>query len=535
VTIEAPALPRSPQAHATDVRGEAEGPPRLRAHLSASRGQLVAIALAVFGMFASVIVIPYANGDDYPFLWMAISGKPTTQFGKSILDATSAEGRPLLGVLDQLGFSAAGTIENLRFVRLFAVLGVVALGMLLQWALVRAGIKPTPAALIAVLVCSLPAFGVYVAWTTSFTTPWSAALAGGASMMTLWAMDSPPGLVLDRLVGAATMMLAALLIYQPTAMFFWVFLAVALVGARFDPRRAKRLVVWHLGLGAACLALAYAILKLSLHLLGNDAFGGSRSHLSHDVSGKLSWFFRQPLYRSLNLFDLTPTPGFAAVVVAVAAGGILLWLFTRGSRPLLYVGLGLLLVPLTYLPDLLAEESWAAYRTEDALSALLALYFCVGALGLWLVLEGWLGPRISTRSLDLTRSAAYVSAFAFVGVSAFLAAQNVTVLIAEPQILEVKLIRSQVATRIPTGAQRIGFVQIPPGGGATTQVEYDEFGYPSTQRSWVSRPEVYLILREEGRLLPGTPPPFDLYSWNTTVDPTNEPTIDIRSELSSFR
>ena len=244
----------------------------------------------------------------------------------------AASGRPLAGLFDQLFFSAAGTIDNLRFVRLVGVVGIVALALLLHWALVRSRIKSSLAALFAVLICSMPAFVVFGSWAVLFNVPYAAILGGAASLLVVAALDAP-GRRIPRLAGATAVLLVALLIYQSAAMFFWVFLAIALVGAAHDSRRALRLARSHVGVAAVASALAFLIAKLSVHLVGTGAPNVARNALTHDVIGKARWFVREPLYKSLNLFDLTPSPWFAVVVAAVVVGGILLLLDRQGVRP----------------------------------------------------------------------------------------------------------------------------------------------------------------------------------------------------------
>ncbi len=244
--------------------------PGFRAWISESRAQLGIVSAAVIGMFVPVVIVPYAFSDDYTDLWMATSRESTGQFGENLLTASAITGRALAGLLDDLFLTTAGTVENLRFVRVFAVLGIVALALLLHWALVRARIKPTVAALIAVFICSLPPFQVYASWTILFNSPYAAVLAGGASLVAVAALDGPRDLLLDRLVGATVLLVAALQVYQPGAMYFWVFLAIGLVGAREDPERAWRLTKIHLALGLLALAVSYVIIKVQCLLSRGD-------------------------------------------------------------------------------------------------------------------------------------------------------------------------------------------------------------------------------------------------------------------------
>jgi hypothetical protein len=500
----------------------------LRAYLSGSGATVLVIAVTIFGVYLSTVIVPYAFSDDYPILSMAVGLGSSPWLGKNVIDASTVNGRPFAGLLDNFLFSAAGTIDNLRFVRLFTVVGIVLLALLLHWALMRSGIRRTLAALIAVLVCSLPAFQVYAAWTVLSPAPYAGLLGGGASMLTVIAIDAPRNLVLDRVAGATALLLAALLIYQPAAMFFWVFLAVAVVGAGRDSRLTLRLVRTHVGVAAVALALAFLVVKLGVHIVGKTAPNASRNALTHDVVGKARWFFEWPLYRSLNLFDLTPSRWFAALVAAVAAAGIVLLLRHRGVRPLLYVGIAAALIPLSFLPNLVAAENSPTYRTEVSISSLIAFYACLGALGIWLTVRDWLRPRVSDRALITAERLTLAMSVAFVAASAFFAARNVTTLFVEPQSTELRMIRSQVAA-LPAGVSRVAFVQTGRDQGMSTFVSVDEFGVPSSAQPWSPEPFVLLVLREEGRLGPqGTRPVVDMLPPYTATLPKNEPVVDVR-------
>ena len=323
---------------------------------------MLVIAGTTFGIFIPAVIVPYAFADDYSILWMVVSGKPSSPLIQNILDWDA----------------------------LIGLIGIVVLALLLHRALVRARIAPTFAAVIALLVCTMPAFQVFDSYTELFVAPYAALLAGGASLLAVDAITDPRGPVTNRSAGATGLLLGALMIYQPAAMFFWVFLAIAVVGARRDAGRASRLARMHLSVGVVALGLEFLATKLTIHFLaGNADFGSTagapyRTNLTHDIVGKTRWFFGQPLKRSLNLFDLTPSVWLAVLVGVVAVGGILLWLLYWSPRPLLYLGIGVSLVPLSYLPNLVVTENSATYRTQVALSSLIALYFChtIGELSL---------------------------------------------------------------------------------------------------------------------------------------------------------
>jgi len=497
-------------------------------------------------MFIPVATVPYAQTDDYALLWMAISGRSDPQVGRSIFDANAVQGRPLQGLLDSWLFSAAGSIDNLRFLRVLAVVAIAAFGVLLHWTLVRSGFRSAFAALIAVLICSLPAFQVYGAWAVLFSTPCAAILAGGASLVAATAIVLPRRLMRNRLVLSTAMLLAALLIYQPTAMFFWVFLAIAVIAARHETRIVKRVVWAHLGVAGVAFAFAWAITKLAIHLIGANTPNAARTTLVHDFGAKLRWFlgwrsthesglsFHDPLYGSLSLFELTPSRWLSGLVAIVAIVGILALLLRERLSIPLYGGIALLLVPLSFLPSLVVAENSPTYRVQAALTALIALYFVVGAYGLWVVVRDWLRPRLSRQELIGVGFLATGAAVAFVAASAFSATRNVTTLFAVPQTTELRLVRSQLA-RVPAGTQRLAFVQTGNDQGMTSFISVDEFGVPSSARVWVPRPFALLILHEQGKLSVDQPEPVvDILPPTASTYPKSEPVIDVR-ELRDLR
>src|SRR6266545_4580341 len=410
----------------------------LRAYLARSRTMPLMIAGAIFAIFLPAVIVPYAFSDDYPILWMAVSGDANPFFGKNIFDTTASGGRPLMGLLLQFLYSAAGTIDNLRFVRLVGIAGIVALALLLHWALVRSRIKPAPAALITLVVCSMPAFQVAASWAVLVGAPYAALLGGGASVLAVTAIDTPD-LTKDLLVVATLMLVVALLIYQPAAMFFWVFLAVALVGAARES--------------------------------------------------------------------------------------------ARPVRPLLYLLSASVLIPLSFLPNLVVNENNSfVFRTGIALTSLIALYACLGLLGLSLLIRDWLQPRIGVRAFTLAGQLAFGISIASVAAIAFVASRNVTTLVVDPQSTELRVIRSRVAA-LPTSLPRVGFVGLAWDQGMTRWYS-DEIGVPSSARPWTPEPAVFLLLREKGRLDPAGPRPIvDWLPWDTTTLPQDEPVIDLRGEL----
>jgi hypothetical protein len=514
--------------------------PTSRSYLARFGGAWPLIPVAIFAIFVPALIVSFGFSDDYATLSIAdgLGGRAVTGtdipggfFGTNILNQTAGNGRPLAGLLDDVVFPAAGTIDNLRFVRLITVIGIVALGLLLYWAIVRSGIRSGPATLIAVLICAMPAFQVYASWAIVFNAPYASVLAGLASVFASRAVDGPRHFALDRLIGAGALMLAALLIYQPAAMVFWVFLAIALAGAVAEPGRARALVAAHASAGLVALAVGYLALKSGY--AGKVGING-RAGLTTDVIGKARWFVSNALYEALNLGNVSPTVWLATVVAVLAVVGVPLYLLKAGARnPLFLTAIAVVLVPLTYLPNLVVRDDIAYYRTEPALSAIIAVYAAAGAVGIWQTLRDWLEPRATAGSLHAAACVAGVAALAAIATSVFLAARNELLYFVIPQSVELRLVRHQVAA-LPTGVQRVAFSGTPYNIGLSPIVRYDEFGLPSTAHPFVYAPLVLLLLDEEGRLTPPPYPIVDILSYPVSSFPKNEPVINIVPELNQL-
>jgi hypothetical protein len=287
---------------------------------------------------------------------------------------------------------------------------------------------------------------------------------------------------------------------------------------------------------AAAASIGYVATKLMAHFLASTSTASSRVTFTHHPLDKLRIFFEQPLWRALNLFDLTPSWVVAAPVALVAFGGMALWLFTRGTRPLLFLACAVAILPLAYLPNLVASDTFPPFRTQAAVGSAMALFASMGAAGIWVVVRDRLAAGVvGVRRLRQLGYVVAAGAVAFAGAAGFAAAKNVTNLVADPQMTELRLLREQVS-RIPTSSPRVAFVETAWNGGPEKRLVYDEFGLPSSARPWALEPVLDLVLREEGRLGPHlTGPAVDVYPPWATGLPTNEPVIDLRSQLQSLR
>jgi hypothetical protein len=306
-----------------------------------------------------------------------------------------------------------------------------------------------------------------------------------------------------------------------------VFLAIAVVGTVPNYQRALRLAWTHGAIAVVVFGLSYVVRKIAIHLADTATPNARGDVFTHHPIGKIEWFIHQPLYWSLNLFDLTPSRFLAALVATVATTGILLALRQQRARALPYVAIGLALIPLCLAPNLAVSGNQTTYRMLASLSALIALYVSLGALGIWLAFRQWLEARAPRQGVLWAGRLGLAVSVAFVATGVVVAARNIMTLIVVPQNAELRMIRTKVAN-LPTGVTRVGYVVIGWNQGYASRYISDEF-IPSSAQPWVAEPAVVLTLRDEGRLTPHSPLPIvDPLPYDTTAFRTKEPVIDMR-------
>ncbi|MDX6407389.1 MAG: hypothetical protein QOE13_460 [Gaiellaceae bacterium] len=344
-----------------------------RSLLGESRFALIAPVVALVA-YLPAIVVPYAFMDDYFVLaWREGLG------GEFFKTATSF-GRPLHAVFLRGAFSLATDIDSLRLVRLLSLVGVMTLAVLLYHALRQAGFGPWFSTGVCVSVVSLASFQVYVSWASCSEASYAAILGGLAWLRLRSAFELSGRGALIRRAEAAALLLCALLVYQPTAMFFWVFAAIDALRPSEQIGQAWRKLAAGLGVAAVAMFFAYAAVRVGVHFYGGATSG--RTNLVHDFIGKARWFWNEPIVNSFGMSGLVPTETLALALAALAAVGILLLHAESGWGALGFLGLAVALIPLSYLPNLAVAEQFASYRSIGALATLLTIYVWLGLCGI---------------------------------------------------------------------------------------------------------------------------------------------------------
>ncbi|HEU5382381.1 MAG TPA: glucosyltransferase domain-containing protein [Ktedonobacteraceae bacterium] len=472
-------------------------------HRAVMQELIVLLCYVVVGalMFSVALITPYSFTDSYTDLAQAIQG---SLYGYYVQLVTY--GRPVYALLAQMAFSPMSSIGDLRYLRLIAVIGTGLLAWTFYKALRLAGIRQQYAIVLPLLICTTPPYEVYVGWDDCFCFPYAAVLAGAALILANSAItkrSSRQGWIRGGI--SLVLLVMAMMIYQPAAMVFVVFVAIVLFCRKASLRSTLLRFLVYCSMLMIALGIDFIAAKTLPVLLYGAPLAGSRTQLVTDIPAKAGWFFQEPLPDALNLWNLLPKVSIAVFVGVFSFAGLFLFLRGKLIERLSKLLIAVVLVPLSYLPNLIVEESWASYRTQAALTALIALYVGLALLGFFhssrLQMESLriqIGPLKIQRPFIRVQPGALATTILLVVVifGGLVAARNVTRYFVLPQEQELSFIVSQLNTGSLATVKRIYVIPCSWSDSISPVVRYDEFGLASCSQPWAPGPMVYLVLRE---------------------------------------
>jgi hypothetical protein len=404
-----------------------------------------------------------------------------------VLAFCASHARPLYGMLLQATYGQTTSVQNLEWMRLGAALLLGTLALVSFRSLRAFGWSFNSSLCFALLVGLVPSAQVIAGWAVGWPYAVTALLAFATFFVAEGAMapDNRAGRTAAQWLVALGLMIACALIYQPSALFYVVPLAAAVIGKRGQaPAKTLRWLATHVGFLVLALALALGVMS-ALYAAGVFVRSDRVSFETH-WGEKLAWFLQQVVPNALSLFVLNDDNGrdrlfyLAGAALAGAiliAGAVLEWRRHGRARGLLWTAALCGLPTLACAASLVASERYATYRTIFAMTAVLLLFLVASV-------------RALTRDLGVN-ARRLIAALALT--TAFLTAQHhAYALLAVPQGNEWQL--------IVNGAQRVTLPKHPgdakprifaitsvPADRSTATIYHDEFGSLSTNSEWVPR------------------------------------------------
>ncbi|MEA3106460.1 MAG: hypothetical protein QOI88_1065 [Gammaproteobacteria bacterium] len=422
----------------------------------------------------------YGLRDDYSNLREAHE-EPGT-----IVNFCASHARPIYGWLLQATYEQTDSVQSLHWMRLAASLLLGAVSLVMFRGLRTLGWSFSTALCFAVLLALVPSAQVIAGWAIGWPYAATALLAIAGFFTVEGALTVGRSAGTGRAAGqwlmALCLMVVGALIYQPSAMFYVVPLAAALIAQRRrNIAQTARWLAIHVGFVVASLGLAYCTM-IVLYAAGVFVKSG-RIAFEHHWGDKFTWFFRETLPNGLSLFVLNDNNlrdhgwyiACAGVVgLLLVAGAVVEWRRHGRARGLIWTAALVGLPILAASVSLVASERYATYRTIFAMTAVLLCFLVASA-----------------RALTAHWSAAgrRMLATLVVGIAFFTAQHHVYALIAVPQGNEWQLILSGAKHVHLNGPAppRIFAIASSPSDISTASIYHDEFGSLSSNSEWVPK------------------------------------------------
>ncbi|MFP4282142.1 MAG: glucosyltransferase domain-containing protein [Opitutales bacterium] len=325
----------------------------------------------------------FAYHDDYNLLLNA------ELHDGAIVGQCTTIARPLYGVLNELGFSLAGSLEGLAAYRFVGLLLLALWGLGFAGVLARAGWRRELAQIGGGLVVLLPASQVLVSWAATIPYVLAHLLALLAFVLAQPTKSVRRAVWIRRSLAAVLLLAASFLIYQPAPLAYLLGFAALFLGRRGWEGRGFALYLGrHVGVmvaGVVCALVAFQLILFATGWSASDRLG-----LTMQWSDKLAWFWDQPLGRAMSLFWLTyhfeegwllnnaVAEWFRRGLLALILVGLVVEARSRsGLSRWLLLPVALLLLPASAILLLVVPENQDAYRVllpVSSMALLLALF-----------------------------------------------------------------------------------------------------------------------------------------------------------------
>jgi len=444
-------------------------------------GPVLFILLLIAGViFSPVFTNEYLYLDEAYQLWKRNTDSNYEMFAR--------HGRLLSGIYFQKAFHYITTVHGLIYLRVISLAGWIFSSWLLfycskEW-VKQLNLSPYLPFLLAVFCICSSSVTIYIAW-ASCSQLFLSFIFGLISGHILFLSLINPRKSRFNFVLAAIMGIFSLLIYQVSfGVFILPFLMLWLSKEPIQKKRAltTAIVVYFM------TYLLYFLLFLSYRKVLHTAHD-SRTELAFQPLKKISFFFGSPLSQAWSLNMLQNLHNIYSQLFPVVLMLIWLILLIRQTLPrqakaiLVQLGVIILLLIFSYMPSLIAKESFSSYRT------MIALALCVFTLFSLAILQA-----IKTEKGRLLISGGLVVLLSFIGYL------NYNRKFAGPLQKEYAALDQLPVFRTMKPQDTIIFIR---ADAKLFQQLYgvksykDEFGAPSTLRDWTPENLTRQIIKEK--------------------------------------
>ena len=394
-------------------------------------------------------------------------------------------GRPIDGALKEAFLSHVYYIRDFAWIRLVGLVGLLFFVIILFWILNKIlTLSPFESSLLVLLLVFIPSLSLYVAWAQYFDAPYGLIMASLAAYLGRAVLKSNISRMRKVIgcIASLLLLLGASFIHQSVAMYYWVVVACDLFLENGIILKQKLVHFFAYGINwLISMSVSFAFLKLWAAL---EPGAASRGALVSDVVGKVKWFFSTVIVGSLNFNFLTQSNLLALTLIIIIALG--LWLYFQKGVIAKLVGIVIfvVLVLLSYFPNLVIAESWASYRTQVAITSMFILF-------IYIALKSLVNRLVLSRQNLIFHLVLCMWVIISIGSYAYHQIQDITL----PQSIEIRFITSHLQALKENHFDKITVIR-PSFMDSISKAYGDEFGLPSTYPAWATESVVRMALRE---------------------------------------
>lgn len=455
----------------------------------AYRPYFIAIGLTIIAVYSLYIFLPIGTYDDYERAWN-YNLFPQT-YGRDLFSQHLNDGRAFTGLFLWLFFKPAS-------ISYFGIYRIINLLLLIPFSFgifsfLAKEMKLATACMLTIVICLLPSFSIMF-YFVSLMGVFAGGILSRESVLMLKDVVSIRHIsskFVKRIIFACLLLLTAIQFYQPIAMFYWFFAAIILLSNRnFGIKTFLGKVLVYGVVFLFSLAMAYLVMRAA-PLLTNMPNRARASLIDWQILlPKILWFLSDPIPNSVNFFLFYSIPKSILICAAVIIfSGIYFWFDGSILRRFLKSFVILMLLPLSYFPNIIVTENWASYRSMIALSALwviLIFFSTKGYLKQIVKLEPYVS-KLGRFVLMLWTLLAII-----------LSIYNSAVYLILPAFLEHRIIHSEIIEMDVKAGDTI-YVSMPNYFDSSSPYFYgDEFGIPTTAYPWGAANLTKLVLKEFG-------------------------------------
>ncbi len=378
-------------------------------------------------------------------------------------------GRPLLAIYCKFLYGTfCNTISDLKWARLFSLVCGVLFSIQIFSFLIKLKMKIFEAAIFAFLVLTLPSFSVYFSWSATSEIPFLLNINFFAGVILLKNIRHEKNQVLYYLI-PLIIIVTSLCIYQSSITAFLIPLVIYFI---ITNNFTYKTIVVILLFMAISLLLYYIIFKYSLSYYQLEPTGRTQLDLL-ELPKKIVVFYLREIRVLTQGSGLLVAPILFFIIGTIGFLGFVYKLYTsneKNRKSYIFIGCIILVLPLSYLPNLLSGQNYFCSRAI-APTAILILFY----------------QFLFFRQISIKNTTLKKLSLALVVLTIILSSINLNYYITTIQIKEYNALKTAFLN-IPKNNKAIILVQ--PDNDFLQKHDFyknrfaDEFGSITSPRSW---------------------------------------------------